>query len=226
MLEAARKGKEADADAAEKSITDPVARKLAEWIILRSDNTKPSFQRYATFVDANPSWPQSPLFRRRAENALWNDKLDDSAVRAFFANQKPTTAKGRYVLARALLAQGDRAGAPALVRHAWRDDDGSAEVEKKVLGLFGDMLTRADHKTRMDKRFYATTSRPACARPNGSAATISLIARARAAVITKARQCQGAARRGAGRRARRRRLYLRARADGCAKTTSRQKPAS
>ncbi len=42
VIEAARKGKEADADAAEKSIADPVARKLAEWVILRSDNTKPT----------------------------------------------------------------------------------------------------------------------------------------------------------------------------------------
>ena len=42
VIEAARKGKEAEADAAEASIRDPVARKLAEWVILRSDNTNPS----------------------------------------------------------------------------------------------------------------------------------------------------------------------------------------
>ena len=124
-------------------------------MILRSDNTNPSFQRYATFVNANPSWPHSPLFRRRAENALWNDKLDDGTVRAFFANQQPTTAKGRYMLARALLAKGDRAGAEALVRHAWRHEDCSADVEKRVLEMFGDLLTRADHKARMEQRFYA-----------------------------------------------------------------------
>ncbi len=120
VLEAARKGKEADADTAARAINDPVARKLAEWILLRSDNTKPSFQRYAAFLNANPSWPHSPLFRRRAENALWNDKLDDNTVRAFFAGSQPTTAKGRFVYARALLAQGDRAGAEALVGPAGR----------------------------------------------------------------------------------------------------------
>ena len=88
-----------------------MARKLAEWVILRSDNTNPSFQRYAAWVEANPSWPHSPLFRRRAENALWNDGVDDRTVRAFFAKQQPVTAKGRYMLARTLLAQGDREGA-------------------------------------------------------------------------------------------------------------------
>ena len=155
VIEAARKGKEADANAAEASISDPVARKLAEWVILRSDNTNPTFARYAAFVEANPSWPHSPLFRRRAENALWNDGVDDRTVRAFFAKQQPATAKGRYMLARTLLAQGDRDGAAALVRYAWRYDDASAEVEKRVLDMYGNMLTAADHKVRMERRFYA-----------------------------------------------------------------------
>ena len=96
-----------------------------------------------------------PLFRRRAENALWNDGVDDATVLAFFAKHKPRTAKGRYMLARALLAQGDRAGAAALVRYAWRYEDCSADVESKVLEMFGGLLTRADHKVRMDQRFYA-----------------------------------------------------------------------
>jgi soluble lytic murein transglycosylase len=155
VIEAARKGKEADANAAEASISDPVARKLAEWVILRSDNTNPTFARYAAVVEANPSWPHSPLFRRRAENALWNDGVDDRTVRAFFAKQQPATAKGRYMLARTLLAQGDRDGAAALVRYAWRYDDASAEVEKRVLDMYGNMLTAADHKVRMERRFYA-----------------------------------------------------------------------
>src|SRR5665647_13934 len=133
VIDATRKGNEVVADVAERSITDPVARKLAEWIVLRSDKTNPTFARYANFVSANPSWPHSPLFRRRAENALWNDKSGDATVRAFFAQHKPSTAKGRYVLARVLLAQGDREGAASLVRFAWRHQDSSAEVERSAV---------------------------------------------------------------------------------------------
>ncbi|MBV9261953.1 MAG: lytic transglycosylase domain-containing protein, partial [Pseudolabrys sp.] len=55
IIELARKGKDGEADAAERAITDPVARKLAEWIILRSDNTKPPFYRYAAFINDNPA---------------------------------------------------------------------------------------------------------------------------------------------------------------------------
>ncbi len=185
VIEAARKGRETDADNAENAITDPVARKLAEWVILRSDNTNPKFQRYAAFVNANPSWPHSPLFRRRAENALWNDKLDDSVVDAFFGKSKPTTAKGRYILARTLLTRGDRAGAAALVREAWRTQEASADVEKQVIAMFGDMLTRADHKTRMEQRLYSDDVAAGLRAAERLGGNEVAIARARAAVNAK-----------------------------------------
>jgi soluble lytic murein transglycosylase len=186
VIEAARKGKEAEANAAEASISDPVARKLAEWVILRSDNTNPTFQRYAAFVEANPSWPHAPLFRRRAENALWNDGVDDRTVRAFFARQQPATAKGRYMLARTLLAQGDREGAAALVRYAWRNDDASADVEKRVLEMFGGMLTSADHKARMEQRFYADDVAAGLRASERLGGDQVAIGKARAAVLRRA----------------------------------------
>ncbi len=185
VIEAARNGKLADADTIENGISDPVARKLAEWVILRSDNTNPSFARYAAFVSANPGWPHAALFRRRAENALWNDSLSDAEVLAFFANHKPRTAKGRYMLARALLAKGDREGAAALVRYAWRHEECSADAESKALETFGSLLTRADHKARMEQRFYAgdvEAGMRAAARLGGDDLAIG---RARAAVIKR-----------------------------------------
>jgi soluble lytic murein transglycosylase len=186
VIEAARKGRDADANAVQATIADQAARKLAEWVILRSDNTNPSFERYAAFVQNNPAWPHVPLFRRRAENALWNDGVDASAVRAFFAKRAPSTAKGRYMLARVLLAQGDRDGAVALVRHAWRYDDCSAEVEKKVLEMFGSMLTAADHKARMETRFYAGDVDAGLRAAERLGGINLAIGRARAAVLRKA----------------------------------------
>jgi soluble lytic murein transglycosylase len=185
VIEAAQKGKLADADATENSIKDPVARKLAEWVILRSDNTNPSFARYAAFVNANPSWPHAPLFRRRAENALWNDHLDDNTVLAFFASHKPTTAKGRYMLARALLAKGDHEGAAALVRQAWRNEDCSSDVESKALEMFASLLTREDHKVRMEQRFFANDVEAGMRAATRLGGDDLAIGRARAAVLRK-----------------------------------------
>ena len=186
LIEAIRAGRTGDADAAEHSLSDPVARKLAEWIILRSDATNANFARYAAFITANPTWPHVALFRRRAENALWNDNLDNATVRAFFATHPPTTAKGRYVLARALLADGDRAGAMALVRYAWRNEDCSTEVERRVLDTFGDMITPADNKARMERRFYADDVDAGLRAAERLGGVELQIAKARAAVLKRA----------------------------------------
>src|SRR5665213_1501770 len=186
VIDAVHKGNEAIADVAERAIADPVARKLAEWIVLRSNNTNPTFRRYANFVKNNPDWPHSAFFRRRAENALWNDKIDGGTVRDFFAHRPPTMAKGRYMLAHELLAQGDRAGATALVRHAWRYQDASSDVERMVLEQFGGLLTREDHRVRMDKRFYEDESEAGLRAAQRLGGNELAIAKAWSAVLKKA----------------------------------------
>ena len=91
------------------------------------------------------------------------------------------------MLARALLAKGDRAGAEALVRDAWRNEDCAADVESKVLEMFGSLLTREDHKARMEQRFYRRRcrGRPARRAPRLGGDDLA-IGRARAAVMRKA----------------------------------------
>ena len=190
VIEAARKGRDADADAAERIIADPVARKLAEWVILRSDNTNPGFKRYAAFVRDNPDWPHVALFRRRAENALWNDQIGDAEVLAFFAHHKPTTPKGRFMLARALLTKGNVDGATALVRYAWRRQEFSADVEKQALDVFGKLLTREDHRVRMQQRLYEDDTTAAMREAHRLGGSELAIARARVAVIKQLRHTE------------------------------------
>jgi soluble lytic murein transglycosylase len=45
---------------------DPVAQKLVEWALLRHAESEARFERYATFIRANPNWPSIPLLRQRA----------------------------------------------------------------------------------------------------------------------------------------------------------------
>jgi len=125
VIELVRKHKPADATQAQAAISDPVAKKLAEWIILRSDDNGASVERYRAFVATNPSWPSQTFLRRRIEAALWDDHRDDATVWAWFANESPLSAKGRFSLARVMIARGDRANAERLVREAWRNDSTS-----------------------------------------------------------------------------------------------------
>jgi len=156
VIELVRNKKPGDATQAAAAISDPVARKFAEWIILRSDNNGASVERYRAFVDANPSWPSQTFLRRRIEAALWDDHRDDATVMAWFENEKPLSAKGKFSLAKALLARGDRAGAERLLRDAWRFDSMSSDTEEIALNLFGALLTPGDQKARMDSMLYGS----------------------------------------------------------------------
>src|SRR5262245_55660601 len=186
-ITAARRGKTTQAADLRKTISDPVARKLVEWQILRSDDSQNiDVSRFMAFIAENPSWPSTALLRRRAEATLWADRLDPAFVRAFFGKERPVTTKGKFALARALLLQGDRAGAQSLVREAWRNDSFSRELEDPALDVFQDLITSADHKARMDMRLYADDVDGALRSANRAGGYASVIAKARIAVITKA----------------------------------------
>jgi soluble lytic murein transglycosylase len=100
------------------------------------------------------------MFRSRAEALLWVENVKPAQVLGFFNGSPPQSAKGRLVLARALLAQGDTKGARAQVREAWRNDPMSADVEKQLLEIYSEFLSRADHKARMEKRLFAADNEP------------------------------------------------------------------
>ena len=186
-VSAARRGRTSQAEDLQKTISDPVARKLVEWTILRSDETESiEFNRYMTFVAENPSWPAVGMLRRRAEATLWSDRRDPAFVRAFFAKDRPTSTKGKFALARALLLQGDRAGAQSLVREAWRNDNFSGELENLALDVFGELITSSDHKARMDMRLYAEDADGALRSANRAGGNAPTIAKARIAVFAKA----------------------------------------
>ncbi|CAM5371003.1 Soluble lytic murein transglycosylase OS=Afipia felis OX=1035 GN=slt PE=3 SV=1 [Afipia felis] len=156
IISLVRAKRQSDATQMQGSISDPVARKLSEWIILRSEDNGASSDRYLAFMTENPSWPSQTFFRRRGEAALWDDRRDDSAILAFFGSDQPITAKGRFALARALLNRGDRARAAQLVREAWHEDSFTSAVEDAALAQFSAFLSGGDFKRRMDNLAYGS----------------------------------------------------------------------
>lgn len=186
VIELVRAHKPADATQAEADITDPVARKLAEWIILRSNDNGATVERYRAFISANPSWPSQTFLRRRGEAALWDDHRDDATVWAWFENESPLSAKGKLSLARAMIARGDRANAERLVRDAWRNDTMSEDTESTALDLFGALLTPGDHKARMDLLLYGSEHEAALRAAKRLGASQVALAKARIASYRKA----------------------------------------
>jgi len=138
------KGHGDEASSVEKTIIDPVARKLVEWIILRSDETTVDFSRYAAFIAENPSWPSIITLRYHAEAALWEQQVDPQTVIGYFAVESPLSAKGYFALARAWLVKGDSGRAFAAVRTAWRHTGFSEDLEGQARARFSGLITPAD----------------------------------------------------------------------------------
>jgi len=153
-IDLVRRGKAKDASALAASISDPVAAKLVEWARLRHADSEAGLDRYVTFIRANPDWPSIPLLRRRAELRLWQERRDGGTVRRFVGDQ-PMSAIGRLALARNWMGEGDRAKAESEVRAVWQSSPLSTELEATALAAFPDVLTRADHVARMDRRIGA-----------------------------------------------------------------------
>jgi soluble lytic murein transglycosylase len=153
-IDLVRKSKTGEATVIEKTIGDPAAQKLVEWFILRHPDGVANFNRYASFIADNPGWPSMGLLRRRAEVRLWQERSDAATVRRFTGGQ-PASAKGRFALARVLLAENDRDGAERQLRAAWRSEELSERAEADALDAFPAILTRDDHRARMDKRIGA-----------------------------------------------------------------------
>jgi soluble lytic murein transglycosylase len=186
----ARRGNSSRAAEVQATITDPVARKLVEWAILRSDNNDAGFSRYAAFIAANPGWPSMGVLRRRAEAMLWTENANPATVLAYLGKEPPLSAKGKFLLARAMVAQGDRAGAQAQVRDAWRNENFGPDLEGQALETFHDLITTADHKGRMDMRLYAEDVEGGLRSATRAGGNAPAIAKARIAVIKKAANAQ------------------------------------
>ncbi|MGU3494028.1 transglycosylase SLT domain-containing protein [Xanthobacteraceae bacterium A53D] len=183
---AARSGKGADALAQARGLSDPVARTLVTWLVIRHAPNDLGFDNIAAFLRDKPGWPTPSTLRRRAERVLLQEKRDPATVRAFFADQNPVSGEGKLALARAFAASGDRNTTTALVRDAWRNDEMTEGFENQLIEDFGGLLTRADHKARADKFSYKPDSARALRAAARAGSDIVTLTQARLAVNRQA----------------------------------------
>jgi soluble lytic murein transglycosylase len=135
--------------ALEAQISDPTARKLVEWYLFRGGYGSASEIR--DFIDANPSWPDRTLLRRRAEEALLVADPKPAEIKNFFSGSEPVSGCGYAALASALAAQHEEARAKSLARKAWVEYDVPASIEPVLLKRIGPLLSEADHRRRLDR---------------------------------------------------------------------------
>jgi len=179
-----RKGRVAEGDRLRDAFQDPAARALLEWVAIRA-GAGIGFERTVAFTRSYPDWPAGPLLRRRAEEALLIERKAPAVVRAYFATTKPASPPGKFALALAFRADGLDGDAAALVRDLWRSDSFGRGLETRVIDAFPGVLTRIDHRFRMErallKEDYETAGRAAAY----AGASYATLVRARRAVEDK-----------------------------------------
>jgi soluble lytic murein transglycosylase len=125
------------------------ASSIERWEAVRRNANLP-FETYASFLLGHRGWPGEDALRRRAERRIAPGVTGVGDVTRYFAALPPLTAEGHAAHALALAASGRAQDAQAAARSAWTTGALSAEVEGRLLSLFGGALTAADHDRRAD----------------------------------------------------------------------------
>ena len=134
---------------AKAQITDPVGRKLADWIRLR--NGMGELAEYEAFLRDNPLWPGRSVLTEHLEAALFTEGGSAKEIKKYFAASPPQTGIGYAALAAANLADGNTEEARKLAAKVWREMTIPAGLEAGFLKRFGDLLTPADHQWRFNR---------------------------------------------------------------------------
>ncbi len=148
-IKALKKVQPEAAQAFRDKIQDPAARKLVDWFRLRTGYGVAAEHR--AFLDNNPDWPNRWLIAQRLEESLFLQGGNTAEIKSYFKDRKPETGVGYAALASAYRFEGNIEEARAIAVHAWREEKLPTTLETAFLKRFGDLLTTADHKYRIDR---------------------------------------------------------------------------
>ena len=142
-------------------LSDPAARTLIEWLYVISPKLGAGHERITQFIKSNPEWPRKSTMHKRAEQSLYKNRPSPEVVLKYYRSRSPKTAEGKFALARAYSALGNASKARQWARNAWRNNKMSKGFEKANLKEFSKLLSRADHKARVQFYVYAREIKPA-----------------------------------------------------------------
>jgi len=129
--------------------------KIMTWAIALKGGGDVPAADIAAAMQELAGWPGMQTLRQNSERALYRENRPARDILAAFGNSTPQTPEGTMALARANIETGQAGRAKQLIQTLWRTETLDRGTEQKVLGTFGTLLTKADHKHRMDMLLYA-----------------------------------------------------------------------
>lgn len=128
--------------------------KTLTWAIAVSGQTAVPSSLLAETRTALSDWPGQSILRENMEEALFRENPSPDIVEKEMSSQPPVTIDGAILLARAMLATGGVARAGETVRRLWTGQRLDKAAEERIVAEFGGLLTKADHKRRMEFLLY------------------------------------------------------------------------
>ena len=129
-------------------------REVLTWAIAISGATGVPSSEIAAAAGELAHWPGLAVLRVKSERALSREGATPQQVITAFGTSRPETVEGAIALARALKATGQKPRAAAVIAPVWRGEVLDKRLESLILKEFSELLTRADHKRRMDMLLY------------------------------------------------------------------------
>ena len=129
--------------------------KIMTWAIALKGGGDVPAADIAAAMQELAGWPGMQTLRQNSERALYRENRPARDILAAFGNSTRQTPEGTMALARANIETGQAGRAKQLIQNLWRTETLDRGTEQKVLGTFGTLLTKADHKHRMDMLLYA-----------------------------------------------------------------------
>ena len=157
-IEAARHGDVNGARVARDGLSDPLARKVATWVLADSDGASLGFSEIEQARRQLAGWPRAERWRIHAERQIETSGLSPKETVAWFADNDPQTAQGAMALAAAYRQLARPQDATALIKSWWRNRSFDADAQRTMLSRFSDVLTIEDHVRRVDVLLYNTQS--------------------------------------------------------------------
>jgi soluble lytic murein transglycosylase len=99
-------------------------------------------------------WPGQSILKENLEEALYRENPSSNLIITEFGSARPTTADGAIILARAAIATGDKGRATNVIRSFWINEWMDKATEDRIHQEFGVLLTKDDHRRRMEFLLY------------------------------------------------------------------------
>jgi soluble lytic murein transglycosylase len=133
---------------------DVLVQRILTWRLLSDRDAPAAFEELDAALTQLAAWPGRETMRRKAEQTIIDSGLSAAQRIAWLTQSGPITGDGKVYLAMAKAQTGDRAGATALIKDAWRDATLTPRAETLARQSFTDALNSADYAVRVDRALW------------------------------------------------------------------------